>query len=177
MQFTELYLQEIGDAQYANFARLFLSQQLFKGTQPPRVVLARPMQQITIQIIQAQQSEALIQSAHRFVILRRPYLGKHKQLFPRKAAVPQGFPHSILIMIVGGRINIAIPAGHGLAHGQRQLRPRSLVTAEAETGHIRSVMQLHCGGNIFDHMLSPTAPLRPAARTVLPVGTRPRRNY
>ena len=73
--------------------------------------------------------------------------------------MPQGLAHSVFIVVVGGRIDIAVTAGHGLTHGQRQLRPRGLVAAEAETGHIRTVIQPHCGGNTFDHINSHRAVL------------------
>ena len=81
------------------------------------------MQQTAVQIIQAQQLEALIQSAYRLGKVRGPDLGKHEQRFARLAAPPQGFAHRAFIVVIRGRVNIAIAAGHGFPHGQSQFRP------------------------------------------------------
>ena len=80
------------------------------------------MQQTAVQIIQAQQLEALIQSTYRLGKVRRPDFGKHKQRFARLAALPQGFAHRVFIVVIRGRINITVAAGHSLPHGQGQFR-------------------------------------------------------
>ena len=122
---------------------LSLPAQLGHGPPGPVVVAQGLVDQVQIQVVQAQPVHGGLEPplGPLTACIGDPQLGGDEQLLPGEAALPHRLAHRLLVAVGGRRVDEAVAHVDGVPHRPLTLgRVLDLIGAEAQLGHFHAVI-------------------------------------
>jgi len=102
-----------------------------------------PMNQIKVQIVQAEPLQRFLEGFFRFFIavVVIPQLADHSDLLPGDSAFPDPFPHALLVLIKHGGVDQTVAGLQGALHAADRDLSVSVAGAVADAGNGHAVVQ------------------------------------
>ena len=142
-QLLHVFGQEVGNADGTDTA---VDEELFQG-QPRILVLTvrggGPVDQVEVQVIEAQLRQAGFEGGQRRVVTEiiNPELGRDEQFVPGDPGFGQRAPGARLVAVDGGGVDAPVSGGERCGHGCGGLHVRNLEDAEAQLRHLDAVVE------------------------------------
>ena len=138
-QLVDLGDAEVGDADRAGVAAL---PGLLHARPGPRRPTLRPVDDVQVDVVDAEPPEAVLGLARRIGVAREE-LGRDEHLLPGDAALAQRPADALLVAVGLRRVDVAVAELERPAHGVLALRPVGyLPDAESQHGNLLAVAEL-----------------------------------